>query len=712
MTQNNLGEAYRNRIRGDKAENLEQAITAYTAALQIRTRADFPQDWAMTQNNLGIAYSNRIRGDQAENLEQAITAYSAALEISTRADFPQNWAGTQNNLGIAYSDRIRGDQAENLELAIAAFSAALQIRTRADFPQDWAMTQNNLGIAYSNRIRGDQAENLEQAITAFSAALQIPTRADFPQNWAGTQNNLGIAYSNRIRGDKAENLELAIAAFSAALQIRTRADFPQNHAETLFNLGILYQDSNQFTLAESTFAAAIETVENLRSDIVSGEESKRKQAEQWNQLFRRMVEVCLALGKEPEAIQYIERSKTRNLVELISANPQFTPIKYLEIQNLLDNETVIIQLYIFTDSFRAFIITNTEDKPLVWQSSSDDLAKLQTWIINYLQLYDTNKKQWQDELNNQLLELGKILQMEHIISLVPPHCQKVIFIPHRYLHLLPLHALVVRESYLLDLFPKGVGYAPSCQLLQQVHHHQRHDFESLFAIQTPTEDLNEKDLGAITAIKQTFEYPRILKNKQAKKSAIFSTEQITSADLLKANSVLFFCHGNFEFTSPWNSGLQLADESLTLADIINHLKLDNCRLVTLAACETGLIDPTNTSDEYIGLPSGLFLAGSTNVVSSLWVVKAKVTALLMIKFYQELQEQNNIVLALNTAQRWLRDTTAKGFLNWLSNSSLTLGWQTRLSRYFAKIATDEGEDVKPFASPYYWSAFCAIGKGD
>jgi tetratricopeptide (TPR) repeat protein len=239
-TQNNLGNAYLYRIKGDKAENLETAIAAFSAVLEIYTRADFPQDWARTQNNLGNAHIDRIKGHKAENLEQAITAFSAALEIYTRADFPQDWATTQNNLGNAYTNRIREDKAENLEQAIATYSAALEIYTRADFPQDWARTQNNLGSAYTNRIRGDQAENLEIAIATYSAVLEIYTRADFPQDWARTQNNLGNAYTNRIREDKAENLEQAIAAYTAALTIHTRAAFPQDWARTQNNLGTAY----------------------------------------------------------------------------------------------------------------------------------------------------------------------------------------------------------------------------------------------------------------------------------------------------------------------------------------------------------------------------------------------------------------------------------------------------------------------------------------
>ncbi|MDB9523477.1 hypothetical protein PN480_16210 [Dolichospermum circinale CS-1225] len=128
-------------------------------------------------------------------------------------------------------------------------------------------------------------------------------------------------------------------------------------------MGIAYQDSQQLNLAYDTFKSAIATVEDLRVEIISGEESKRKQAEEWNKLFVRMVEVCLGLGKEREAISYIERSKTRNLVELIAEKVDFTPIQYPEIQNLLDEKTAIIQFYIFKGCFRAFIITKNNDKP-------------------------------------------------------------------------------------------------------------------------------------------------------------------------------------------------------------------------------------------------------------------------------------------------------------------------------------------------------------
>ncbi|MEH1912126.1 CHAT domain-containing protein, partial [Nostoc sp.] len=617
-----------------------------------------------------------------------------------------------------------------IELAIAAYNQALEVYTRSAFPVNWAMTQNNLGNAYGERIFGERAENIELAIAAYNQALEVYTRSAFPVNWAMTQNNLATAYGERILGERAENIESAIAAYSAALKVYTRNAFPQNNAETLLNLGRLYQDEKQFDSAYNTFVKAIETVEALRVKIDSTEEAKRKQAEEWNQLYRRMVEVCLALARDAEAIEYIERSKTRILVELLTkatlTNPENLPlvgssIQFGEIQNLLDNETAIIQWYLFSDCFRAFIITR-DNKPAIWHSSQQNLDALSDWTNGYLDDYynpqDQNKTQWQKQLEERLKKLAEILHIEQILDLVPKQCDRLILISHRYLHLFPLHALPVKESYLIDLFPNGVGYAPSCQLLQQVQLRQRPNFQSLFAIQNPTEDLYqgyEKDLGAVAAIKKQFTDANIFKQEQAKRSAILlgineNIHNVTLHEkLLKANCAFFFCHGYFNSTSPQDSGLQLADGNLTLADIITYFKLDNCRLVTLSACETGLTDFTSTSDEYIGLPSGFLLAGSTNVVSSLWTVSATATALLMIKFHEELQQQSNIVLALNTAQRWLRDTTVQGFQDWLSNCSLSLVWQAQLNQYFDD--KHENPSTKLFESPFYWAAFCNIGKG-
>ncbi|MEH2088832.1 MAG: hypothetical protein V7K61_19190, partial [Nostoc sp.] len=179
---------------GSKANNMEIAIAGYEIALTVYTRSAFPVDWAMTQNNLGNAYGERIKGERAENIELTIAAYNQALSVYTRSAFPEQWATLQINLGVAYRNRILGERAENIELAIAAYSAALEVTTHNAFPENWATLQNNLGNAYGERIKGERADNIELAIAAYNQALEVYTRSAFSENWATTQNNLGNAY--------------------------------------------------------------------------------------------------------------------------------------------------------------------------------------------------------------------------------------------------------------------------------------------------------------------------------------------------------------------------------------------------------------------------------------------------------------------------------------------------------------------------------------
>ncbi len=145
------------------------------------------------------------------------------------------------------------------------------------------------------------------------------------------------------------------------------------------------------------------------------------------------------------------------------------------------------------------------------------------------------------------------------------------------------------------------------------------------------------------------------------------------------------------------------NKCLTL-DSIFALNLEQCRLVTLSACETGLIDSRNTSDEYIGLPSGFLYAGASSVVSSLWTVNDLSTAFLMIRFYQNLRKGLTVALALNQAQFWLRNITGAELWQWIQEKSLPLNLTQKMS--FRRMPANS----KPFQNPFHWAAFCTVGQ--
>ncbi|WP_445248144.1 CHAT domain-containing protein [Microcoleus sp. OTE_8_concoct_300] len=812
MTQSNLGNDYGGRIRGEKAENLELAIDAFVASLEIYTREVFPQNWAGTKNNLGIAYGDRIRGEKAENLELAIAAYLASLEIYTREVFPQYWAMTQNNLGIAYRNRIKGETDQNLELAIAAYLASLEIYTREAFPQNWAGTKNNLGNAYSDRIKGETDQNLELAIAAYLASLEIYTPKVFPQYWADTQNNLGNAYRYRIRGEKAENLERAIAAFLASLEIRTRAAFPINNVETLYNLGLANQENSQLPEAYNSFKTAIETVESMRSEIIiGGEADRQKLAEEWNKLYQDMVEVCLQMENKTAALEYIERSKTRNLVELFHKSrnlPQNVQrISFQEIRSLLGEDEAILEWYISQESFKVFTITRDSTQPDVWESLYQDLQALEEFQQEYIDDYINQPENWRNQLETRLEKLAKILHIDKIISHLPKNCQRLILVPFRYLHLLPLHALTSRRlrqnveetGSLLELFPGGVRYTPSCQLLQLSQRVNPTGEESsptrLFAIQNPTEDLDFTDIE-VEAIAKSFNPAEVLIREKASKTGL----QQQLAALQNADIAHFSCHGFFDFSNPRKSALILAGakitplnpplprgetgedfplrrgetgedfplpcgeigedfplvngetgedfplvngetgevppltkgglggvssdksyirsrrgetfdiaECLTLEEIFDF-RLSKCSLVTLSACETGLTDIRDNTDEYIGLPSGFFYAGATSVISTLWAVNDVSTAILMIKFYEIFLSETRppVAIALRESQLWLKEATVQDLVDWVASCKLISDESKEEMQNSIKFA--QRPENKRYQSPYFWAAFCAIGQ--
>ncbi|MBD0265404.1 MAG: CHAT domain-containing protein, partial [Tolypothrix sp. Co-bin9] len=267
-----------------------------------------------------------------------------------------------------------------------------------------------------------------------------------------------------------------------------------------------------------------------------------------------------------------------------------------------------------------------------------------------------------------------------------------------------------------------------------VQKRKRPNFQSLFAIQNPTEDLNYTDLE-VQVIQSYFNPANVLKKTAATLTAI------NNSDLNTYHCAHFSCHGYFNLANPGKSALILADapiadtptkpdskrylnlragethdldKCLTL-DKIFTLKLEKCRLVTLSGCETGLIDFNNTSDEYIGLPSGFLLAGSKAVVSSLWTVSDLSTAFLMMKFYENLQTVNSVSLALNQAQEWLRNLTTDEF------ETLLVKYHPQIEEIFAQIPEDTRPVARailrrtckrkpyPFAAPFYWAGFTATG---
>jgi len=142
------------------------------------------------------------------------------------------------------------------------------------------------------------------------------------------------------------------------------------------------------------------------------------------------------------------------------------------------------------------------------------------WAKEYLRDYYEQKDRWQVQLNHQLSRLAEILQIDEILTQIPKGCDRLIMIPHRFLHLFPLHALpIAGNQCLLDRFEAGIRYAPSCQLLQQAQNRKRLNFNHLFAVSNPTKDRPYTEL-AVESIRHHFNSTCVLVGEEATKAAI------------------------------------------------------------------------------------------------------------------------------------------------------------------------------------------------
>ncbi|WP_377477769.1 MAG: CHAT domain-containing protein [Microcoleus anatoxicus] len=321
-TQMNLGNTYLERIKGDRADNIEQCIEYYKAALLVFSPEAFPLECADIQNNLGLAYKERIYGNVSDNIEQAIQCYQAALQIFTYEPFPEQWAKASSNLAIAYQERSQGEPADNIERSIAILQSTLQVNTREAFPYKWANTQVNLGAAYDRRIRGERDRNLESAITYYEASLQVLTKQESPQLWAGIHNNLGAAYSQRIKAEKYDKLgetEKAIAHFKLALEIYTPAAFPRDCLRVGRSLGNIAFTTEKWEKAIEAYSQAIEAVETSRSWI-SSEQRRQEILESSFRVYANIIQACVNNKQLDKAIEYVERSRSQRLVDLMASN--------------------------------------------------------------------------------------------------------------------------------------------------------------------------------------------------------------------------------------------------------------------------------------------------------------------------------------------------------------------------------------------------------
>jgi CHAT domain-containing protein len=504
---------------------------------------------------------------------------------------------------------------------------------------------------------------------------------------------------------------------------------------------------------------AIDLVENIRADLLELE-LKESFLERAHSDYLQLIALYVAETRFQLALEYVERLKTRNLMDLAAGSfevqgttlPKLSPenepthsgqktpivdaiqglisrlfrtprsrstsnnlhaehkasnsrrehISFGEIKELAgETATAIIYFVPLVDTTVFFAISSDKDTEttagLLEDCKPEDIPALVNALDSAAEASGDDRHQQIDAVLSQLNE--KIYE-----SLIPclNGISNVIFVPYAGFHLLPLHAMFTEENgereYVIDKF--SVTYAPSAKMLKKCRSRDRSfDGKVFVGSANPGNDLSYSEYEA-QAIADLF--------------GVGVNRKLTRETLMERgrSSQIFHYAGHANGDALDLHGLDGNEDLYETRDVFRTLDLPESWLVTLSACQTGNIK-IGLTDEYIGLPSAFLHAGAATVISSLWKVSDLSTTLLMAKMYQHIEDGCGKAESLRKAQLWLKNPkngnehlqAMEQYVPWLEKE----GGVCDRNRFRRKEIT--GEEILPenLHAPYYWAGFICTG---
>jgi hypothetical protein len=162
----------------------------------------------------------------------------------------------------------------------------------------------------------------------------------------------------------------------------------------------------------------------------------------------------------------------------------------------------------------------------------------------------------------------------------------------------------------------------------------------------------------------------------------------------------------FAGANTWLKGKTLPNEAgkgLVFAQDVAALNLWATELAVLSACNTAMGD-IKIGEGVFGLRRAFAVAGAKTLVMSLWSVPDRATALLMQRFFTNLQHGLGRADALQYAQNYIRTITVKQ----LQQSSLGLAVLEELQGLLPQDY-QFCQDNRPLEHPYFWGAWVCQG---
>ena len=249
---------------------LESARDVLASKLTDESRGQAPLEWAEIQNSLGNVLAALAQQSlDAALYQQAIQAFTLALQVFTRESAPLQWAESQYNLATATQALGRQqDDAKLLKTSVDGYTDALLEWSREESPHEWASTMFQLGATFHTHgklLKGNRT--FQKSVVAFKNALKGFDADNSALALAASHNSCGTVLHHLAESEQnAERMDEAIRSYEAALSVCMEQQQPfhlavlcrVNRSTARAGLAKLTKDVQMADLAADDFQLIIE----------------------------------------------------------------------------------------------------------------------------------------------------------------------------------------------------------------------------------------------------------------------------------------------------------------------------------------------------------------------------------------------------------------------------------------------------------------------
>jgi tetratricopeptide (TPR) repeat protein len=279
----------------------QQAIEYTEKALIIDREQENPNDEASSLNNLGLVY-NKLGQPQ-----EALEYYRIALSKAQKSQNLALQSTVLNNIATIYSENLQQPQQ-----ALDELQKSLKINQRIESRSGEALNLANIGSIYGSMKQYAKAlQSLEQALLISQEVKDVNTQAK-------VLNQIGLQYLGM------KDYEKSIVYSQLALPLLQKIQDRQGEATTLNNLAQAEALRGNLKTALANIQAAIEIIEQLRTNIINPE-LRQSFFATFDGAYKFYIQLLMDLhqqnpsqGYDKQAFNISERSRARTLLELLT----------------------------------------------------------------------------------------------------------------------------------------------------------------------------------------------------------------------------------------------------------------------------------------------------------------------------------------------------------------------------------------------------------